>query len=77
MRLNSTVFADGSAIPRRFTCDGEDLSPDTKRIPVGNPKPIRKPAEARTRTQNPARTKRSAPSRSTRSGGSQNGNANR
>ena len=27
MRLNSTAFADGSAIPRRFTCDGEDLSP--------------------------------------------------
>ena len=27
MRLNSPVFADGSAIPRRFTCDGDDLSP--------------------------------------------------
>ncbi len=27
MRLNSTAFADGSAIPRRFTCDGDDLSP--------------------------------------------------
>jgi hypothetical protein len=27
MRLNSTAFADGSAIPRRFTCDGADLSP--------------------------------------------------
>jgi Raf kinase inhibitor-like YbhB/YbcL family protein len=27
MRLNSTAFGDGSAIPRRFTCDGEDLSP--------------------------------------------------
>jgi phosphatidylethanolamine-binding protein (PEBP) family uncharacterized protein len=27
MRLNSSVFADGSAIPRRFTCDGDDLSP--------------------------------------------------
>ena len=27
MRLISTAFADGSAIPRRFTCDGEDLSP--------------------------------------------------
>ena len=27
MRLNSTAFADGSAIPRCFTCDGADLSP--------------------------------------------------
>jgi Raf kinase inhibitor-like YbhB/YbcL family protein len=27
MRLTSTAFADGSAIPRRFTCDGEDVSP--------------------------------------------------
>jgi Raf kinase inhibitor-like YbhB/YbcL family protein len=27
MRLTSTAFADGSAIPRRFTCDGDDLSP--------------------------------------------------
>jgi Raf kinase inhibitor-like YbhB/YbcL family protein len=27
MRLNSTAFADGSAIPRRFSCDGDDLSP--------------------------------------------------
>jgi len=27
MRLNSTAFAEGSAIPRRFTCDGADLSP--------------------------------------------------
>jgi Raf kinase inhibitor-like YbhB/YbcL family protein len=27
MRLNSTAFADASAIPRRFTCDGADLSP--------------------------------------------------
>jgi phosphatidylethanolamine-binding protein (PEBP) family uncharacterized protein len=27
MRLNSTAFADGSAIPRRFTCDGDDVSP--------------------------------------------------
>jgi Raf kinase inhibitor-like YbhB/YbcL family protein len=25
--LKSTAFADGSAIPRRFTCDGQDLSP--------------------------------------------------
>ena len=23
MRLNSSAFADGSAIPRRYTCDGE------------------------------------------------------
>jgi Raf kinase inhibitor-like YbhB/YbcL family protein len=27
MRLSSAAFSDGSAIPRRFTCDGEDLSP--------------------------------------------------
>src|ERR1035437_5100182 len=27
MRLSSVAFADGSAIPRRFTCDGEDVSP--------------------------------------------------
>lgn len=27
MRLRSSTFADGSAIPRRFTCDGEDISP--------------------------------------------------
>jgi phosphatidylethanolamine-binding protein (PEBP) family uncharacterized protein len=27
MRLNSSAFADGSAIPRHFTCDGDDLSP--------------------------------------------------
>jgi phosphatidylethanolamine-binding protein (PEBP) family uncharacterized protein len=27
VRLNSTAFADGSAIPRRFACDGGDLSP--------------------------------------------------
>jgi Raf kinase inhibitor-like YbhB/YbcL family protein len=27
MRLSSTAFSDGSAIPRRFTCDGKDLSP--------------------------------------------------
>ncbi len=27
MRLRSSGFADGAAIPRRFTCDGEDLSP--------------------------------------------------
>ena len=27
MRLRSTAFADGAAIPRRFTCQGEDISP--------------------------------------------------
>jgi len=27
MQLGSTAFSDGSAIPRRYTCDGEDLSP--------------------------------------------------
>jgi len=27
MRLTSGDFSDGAAIPRRFTCDGEDLSP--------------------------------------------------
>ncbi len=27
MRLMSTAFSDGAAIPRRFTCDGEDVSP--------------------------------------------------
>jgi Raf kinase inhibitor-like YbhB/YbcL family protein len=27
MRLSSSAFADGAAIPRRFTCDGDDLSP--------------------------------------------------
>jgi Raf kinase inhibitor-like YbhB/YbcL family protein len=27
MQLASSAFADGSAIPRRYTCDGEDLSP--------------------------------------------------
>jgi Raf kinase inhibitor-like YbhB/YbcL family protein len=27
MRIRSSAFADGSAIPRRFTCDGEDISP--------------------------------------------------
>jgi Raf kinase inhibitor-like YbhB/YbcL family protein len=27
MRLTSSAFSHGSAIPRRFTCDGEDLSP--------------------------------------------------
>jgi Raf kinase inhibitor-like YbhB/YbcL family protein len=27
MNLVSSAFADGAAIPRRFTCDGENLSP--------------------------------------------------
>ena len=27
MKLLSKAFADGSAIPRRFTCDGDNLSP--------------------------------------------------
>ncbi|MGA8172619.1 MAG: YbhB/YbcL family Raf kinase inhibitor-like protein [Methylocystis sp.] len=27
MRLMSTAFSDGAAIPRRFTCDGKDVSP--------------------------------------------------
>jgi Raf kinase inhibitor-like YbhB/YbcL family protein len=27
MRLRSSAFADGSAIPLRFSCDGEDISP--------------------------------------------------
>jgi Raf kinase inhibitor-like YbhB/YbcL family protein len=37
MRLSSSAFSDGSAIPRRFTCDGEDLSPplDWGDVPAG------------------------------------------
>ena len=27
MRLRSSAFPDSAAIPRRFTCDGEDVSP--------------------------------------------------
>ena len=27
MRLSSSAFPDGSSIPRRFTCDGENVSP--------------------------------------------------
>jgi Raf kinase inhibitor-like YbhB/YbcL family protein len=28
LTLTSTAFADGGEIPSRFTCDGEDVSPD-------------------------------------------------
>jgi len=37
MRLRSSAFADGSAIPRRFTCDGENISPplDWSDVPAG------------------------------------------
>src|SRR5258708_7374680 len=27
MRLSSTAFQDGAAIPKQFTCDGADVSP--------------------------------------------------
>jgi Raf kinase inhibitor-like YbhB/YbcL family protein len=27
MKLRSSAFPDGAAIPRRFTCEGEDISP--------------------------------------------------
>ncbi len=27
MRLTSSAFADGATIPRRYTCDGENVSP--------------------------------------------------
>ncbi|MBR0839621.1 YbhB/YbcL family Raf kinase inhibitor-like protein [Bradyrhizobium liaoningense] len=27
MKLVSSAFADGAAVPRRYTCDGENLSP--------------------------------------------------
>jgi len=27
MRLSSSAFADGGAVPRRYSCDGEDISP--------------------------------------------------
>jgi len=30
MQLRSAAFSDGSAIPSRYTCDGEDLSPPLK-----------------------------------------------
>ncbi len=37
MRLSSSAFADQQLIPRRFTCDGEDLSPpfDWNGAPAG------------------------------------------
>jgi Raf kinase inhibitor-like YbhB/YbcL family protein len=37
MRLTSSAFETGADIPRRFTCDGRDLSPplDIHDIPVG------------------------------------------
>lgn len=37
MRLRSSAFADGSAIPHRFTCDGEDISPplEWSDVPAG------------------------------------------
>ena len=27
MKLTSTAFADGSSIPKKYTCDGEDVAP--------------------------------------------------
>jgi Raf kinase inhibitor-like YbhB/YbcL family protein len=37
MRLRSSAFADGSAIPRRFSCEGEDISPplEWSDVPTG------------------------------------------
>ena len=37
MRLRSTSFPDGAAIPRRFSCDGEDTSPalEWSDVPAG------------------------------------------
>lgn len=37
MRLRSGAFADGAAIPRRFTCQGEDISPplEWSEVPAG------------------------------------------
>jgi Raf kinase inhibitor-like YbhB/YbcL family protein len=37
MRLRSTAFPDGAAIPRRFTCAGDDVSPplEWSEVPAG------------------------------------------
>jgi Raf kinase inhibitor-like YbhB/YbcL family protein len=37
MQLNSSAISDGGTIPRRFTCDGENLSPpfDWREVPAG------------------------------------------
>lgn len=37
MRLRSSAFSDGAAIARRFTCDGEDISPplEWSDVPTG------------------------------------------
>jgi len=37
MRLRSSAFSDGAAIPRRFTCEGEDVSPplEWSEVPEG------------------------------------------
>lgn len=37
MRLRSSAFADGSTIPHRFTCQGEDISPplEWSEVPAG------------------------------------------
>jgi Raf kinase inhibitor-like YbhB/YbcL family protein len=37
MRLRSSAFPDGAAIPRPFACDGDDLSPplDWSEVPAG------------------------------------------
>jgi Raf kinase inhibitor-like YbhB/YbcL family protein len=37
MRLRSTAFPDGAAIPGRFTCAGEDISPplEWSEVPAG------------------------------------------
>jgi Raf kinase inhibitor-like YbhB/YbcL family protein len=36
MRLTSSAFADGAMIPRRFTCDGQDLPPPSAWTDVPN-----------------------------------------
>jgi hypothetical protein len=37
MRLRSSAFADGSVIPRRFSCEGDDISPplEWNDVPAG------------------------------------------